>query len=143
MSCDADDTLDTSHEGDDVSGRSWMATVVVVLVFAATACTTPQTRPVEFDHMTTDEVGCTVQYGDAEAYVIGPLGPSDFEVVAPNEFTSFRVARTALAIVTVAELSRNASTPLNDIPSDGIVLRGPFIDGGNLGYVITCWRGTG
>jgi hypothetical protein len=96
--------------------------------------------------MTSNEVGCTVKYGEADRVVIGPLGPSDFEEVHPNDYTMFRIARTALDIIVVAERERggsNASIPLNDLPVDGIVSRGPFRDGGNPGYTVTCWRGGG
>ena len=80
------------------------------------------------------------------AFRLVPQPNCDFKVIEPNDYTSFRIARTASDIVIVAELSNsgaNQSTPLNDMPPDGIVVRGPFRDAGNLGYAITCWRGEG
>ena len=112
------------------------------LVFAA--CSSQASRPGEFEGMNSDEVGCSVLYGDTDLSFIGPLGASDSEEVRPNDYTMFRVGRTASDVIFVVEQTgggSNGSVPLNDLPADGIVARGPFRDGGNPGYVIACWRG--
>ncbi|GMR01901.1 MAG: hypothetical protein BMS9Abin20_0223 [Acidimicrobiia bacterium] len=121
-----------------------LLTVLFVLALVAAACSTVDSRPTEFDDMTADEVGCTVWYGDTDPYVVGPLSSSDFEVIEPNDYTSFRIARTASDIVIVAKRQNDGmsrSTPLNDIPADGIFVRRGFRDAGNPGYEISCWRG--
>ena len=107
---------------------------MVGLSLAVAACSSVDGKPGQFDGMTPDEVGC----------VVGPLGPSDSWENRPNDYTLFRIARTALDVIIVVEQTgggSNSSTPLNDLPADGIVARGPFRDGGNPGYEIRCWRG--
>jgi hypothetical protein len=96
--------------------------------------------------MSADEVGCTVNYGNADLYVVGPLGPSDSQEIVPNDFTSIRVGRTASDIVVAATVpggGGNTSVPLDDMPTDGIVASRGFSNGGDPGYVVTCWRGDG
>ena len=96
--------------------------------------------------MTTDQVGCVLAYGDSDPIVVGPLGPSDSQEIEPTDYASFRIARTASDIIVVAEQpgsGSNVSVPLNDLPENGIIAQGPFINGGNPGYTVTCWRGTG
>jgi hypothetical protein len=110
------------------------------------SCTSADDLPEQFEDMASDQVGCVVAYNDTDPHVIGPLGPSAAEEFFPNDYTSFRIARTASDIIIVVEQpdsGANASVPLNDLPDDGIVARGPFRNGGNPGYVITCWRGDG
>ena len=121
---------------------------VILIVFAivGVACSSFDGRPVEFEGMTLSEVGCTVEYGDTVPYVLGPLGPSDVAAFKPNDYTSFRIGRTESTVVIVTERPRSASTGLthlDDIPFEGIVVTGPFIDGGSPGWAITCWRGEG
>lgn len=111
---------------------------------AVTSCSTAESQPSQFEGMASDKVGCTIVYGDTDPYIVGPLGPSDSKEVHPNDYTSFRIARTASDIIFVVEQPEsgsNGSIPINNLPDDGIVTRGPFRNGGNLGYVITCWRG--
>jgi len=118
--------------------------LVVGLVLAGAACSKADSMPAEFNVMTSDEVGCTVNYGGDSLYVVGPLGPSDSENVEPNDYTLIRVARTASDIVVVTEFpggGQHGSTPLNNMPSDGVVIVSPFRSGGDPGYVVTCWRG--
>ncbi|VAW04443.1 hypothetical protein MNBD_ACTINO01-1332 [hydrothermal vent metagenome] len=120
--------------------------MLVALLFVLAACASSTVRPVEFENMSSDEVGCTVNYGNTDLYIVGPLGPSDSEEVTPNDYTSIRVGRTALDIVVVATVpdgGGNAATPLNDMPADGVVARRAFSNGGDPGYVVTCWRGDG
>jgi hypothetical protein len=96
--------------------------------------------------MTPDEVGCVVTYGNTDRFVVGPLGPSGFEDIQPNDYTAFRIARTASDVIVVVERvdgGSNVSVPLNELPGYGIVTRGPFRDGGNPGYAVTCSRGDG
>jgi hypothetical protein len=117
---------------------------VVSLTLVVASCSAADSRPDQFDGMTPDQVGCVVTYGDNVQRVVGPLGPSDSWENRPNDYTLFRIARTALDVIVVVEQTgggSNSSTPLNDLPADGIVARGPFRDGGNPGYVVTCWRG--
>jgi len=119
---------------------------LAVLALVLTACTSATSRPGEFEGMSTDEVGCTVNYGNTDLYVVGPLGPSDWEEVTPNDYTSIRIARTASDILVAAEVpggGTGTSRPINDIPADGIVARRPFSNGGDPGFVVTCWRGDG
>jgi hypothetical protein len=123
-----------------------MLAVAAVTALVLAACSSPTSRPDQFDDLTADEVGCVVAYGDDAPRVVGPLGPSDSQDITPNDYTSFRIARTASDIIIVAEqpvAASNLSMPLNDIPPNGIVARGLFINGGNPGYIITCWRGNG
>ena len=108
------------------------------------SCSPAEGRPTQFEGMTSDDVGCVVTYGDAERYVIGPLGPSDSKEIHPNDYTLFRIGRTASDVIVVVEQTgggSNASVPINDLPAYGVVARGPFRDGGNPGYEVTCWRG--
>ncbi len=109
------------------------------------ACSSPEARPEQFNNMSPDEVGCLVAYGDDDPYVVGPLGPSDSENTLPNDYTTIRLARTASDIVVVTEFpdsSSNGALALNRIPPDGVVVaKGPFRNGGNPGYSVTCWRG--
>ena len=117
---------------------------IVGLSLAVASCSPAEVRPDQFDTMTQDEVGCVVNYGDTDRYVIGPLGPSDSEEIHPNDYTSFRIGRTASDVIVVVERTgggSNASVPVNSLPSYGVVARGPFRDGGNPGYIVTCWRG--
>lgn len=115
--------------------------ILVGMALVVVACSSLEGRPSAFDDMTGDEVGCVVRYGDTEPNVVGPLGPSDATVVEPNDYTSIRVARTASELFVVAERPgsrQDATVPLNDLPSDGIVARDGFIDSGNPGYTVTC-----
>lgn len=117
---------------------------MVGLSLAVAACSSVDGKPGQFDGMTPNEVGCVVTYGDNDRHVVGPLGPSDSWENRPNDYTLFRIARTALDVIIVVEQTgggSTSSTPLNDLPADGIVARGPFRDGGNPGYEIRCWRG--
>jgi hypothetical protein len=78
------------------------------------------------------------------SYIVGPLGPSDSQEIQPNDHTFFRIARTASDIIVVVEQTgggSNGSIPINDLPTDGVVARGPFRDGGDPGYEVQCWRG--
>lgn len=96
--------------------------------------------------MSVDEVGCTLLYGSDTTYVVGPLGPSGFEVIEPNDYTMFRIGRTALDIIVVAKshnAGMDASVPLDSLPEDGVVAWSGFRDAGNPGYKFTCWRGDG
>ncbi len=118
--------------------------LVGLLVVAVAACSPDDSMPSSFNGMTSDEVGCTVKYGDDGLYVVGPLGSSDSETVEPNDYTSIRLGRTALDIVVAAEVpggGQNGSTPLNNIPADGVVAVSAFRNGGDPGFVVTCWRG--
>jgi hypothetical protein len=130
-------------------GESVVARLLIGLAFSAllfAACSSQASRPGEFEGMNSDEVGCEVVYGDSDPYIIGPLGASDSEEIRPNDYTLFRIARTASDIIVVVEQpdsAANASVPLNDLPDDGTVARGPFRNGANPGYVVTCWRGDG
>lgn len=122
-------------------------TLVGILVVAtAAACTTIDSAPNAFDDMTSDSVGCTVEYGDEEAFVVGPLGPTDSETVNPNDYTSFRFARTPESLVVAAkgsDWSSDVSRTLDEVTAAGtVVVKGPFINGDEPGYVATCWRGT-
>lgn len=123
--------------------RLGMALVVVGLV--AAACNASNQRPAAFDEMSSDEVGCTVKYGDDSLYVVGPLGPSDSENVEPNDYTLIRLGRTASNIVVVTDFpdsGSNGGLALNKITTDGVVVStGPFRNNGEPGYVVTCWRG--
>jgi len=119
---------------------------MVGLSLAVGSCSRAETRPDQFDGMMPDEVGCVITYGDADRFVIGPLGPSGSEEIHPNEYTFFRIARTASDVIVVVERTgggSNVSVPLNELPGYGIVALGSFMDGGNPGYVVTCWRGDG
>ena len=116
----------------------------LIFLLAASACSAAEVRPDQFEGMTQDEVGCVVNYGDTDRYVIGPLGSSDSEEIHPNDYTLFRIGRTASDVIVVVERTgggSNASIPINSLPSYGVVSRGPFRDGGNPGYIVTCWRG--
>ena len=118
--------------------------LLVISLLAVAACSSVEGKPSQFDGMTPDEVGCVVAYGDNDRHVVGPLGSSDSWENRPNDYTLFRIARTALDVIIVVEETgggSNSSNPLNDLPADGIVARGPFRDGGNPGYEIRCWRG--
>ncbi len=122
------------------------AYVLAALALVVTACSSASNRPAEFENMSADEVGCTVNYGDSDLYVVGPLGPSDSDEITPNDYTSIRIGRTASDIVVVATVpggGGNAATPLNNMPADGIVARRGFSNGGDPGYVVRCWRGDG
>jgi hypothetical protein len=117
---------------------------VIVFSLTAASCSHTESRPEQFDGMTSDEVGCVVTYGDTDRFTIGPLGPSGSEEIHPNDYTSFRIARTASDIIVVVERAdggSNVSLPIEELPGYGIVTRGPFRNGGNPGYVVTCWRG--
>lgn len=126
-----------------VGTRSIAVSLVVLL--GLSACSSAEVHPVEFEGMSSDEIGCTVEYGDDNLYVVGPLGPSDSENVEPNDYTLIRFGRTASNIVVVAEFPDSGSIggmALNEIPTDGVVVStGPFRNGGEPGYVVTCWRG--
>jgi len=135
-------------ESSDIGGAmvQRLGLLATTLALVATACSPTPATPSEFAAMTPDEVGRIVSFGDMEPFVMGPLGPSDSETVAPNDYTTFRIGRTASSVVVVVESPRrgsNASIGLNEIPSDGIVARGGFVDGGNPGYEVRCWRGDG
>lgn len=124
------------------------ATFVLVglLMVAVAACSAAESiMPAEFNAMTSDEVGCTVTFGDDSLYTVGPLGSGEVTEVEPNDYTTVRVARTASNVVVVADFYNSGTgggAALSDIPSDGlIVAQGPFRDGGTPGYVVTCWRG--
>lgn len=125
--------------------RAIIVLIGLVTVIVAACSTAPDTMPGAFDGMPSDEVGCTVKYGDDDLVVVGPLGAIDSENVEPNDYTLIRVGRTASDLIVVAEGSDWAShggTPLNQIAADGSeVARGPFLDSGNPGYVVICWRG--
>lgn len=118
---------------------------MIVFSLALSSCASAS-RVGLYGDMTSDEVACSVVYGDSDPYVVGPLGPSDSEEIRPNDYTMFRVGRTASDVIVVVEQTgggSNGSTPLNDLPADGIIARGPFRDSGNPGYMITCERGDG
>lgn len=119
--------------------------VLVALVLGLSACSSAEERPVEFGGMSPDEVGCTVEYGDDDVYVIGPLGPNDSENVEPNDYTAIRLGRTASDIVIAADFPDSGSSgavALNKIATDGVVVaRGQFRNGGEPGFVVMCWRG--
>lgn len=117
---------------------------IIGLSLAVASCSAAESRPDQFDRMTPDQVGCVVTYGDNLQQVVGPIGPSDSWENRPNDYTLFRIARTALDVIVVVEQTgggSNSSTPLNNLPADGIVARGPFRDDSNPGYEIRCWRG--
>ncbi len=123
-------------------------TVTVLLLVASlvAGCSSADDRPSEFDGMSVDEVGCTLLYGSDTKYVVGPLGPSDFEVIEPNDYTMFRIGRTALELIVVAnshDSGMDTSMPLDSLPDDGVVAQSDFRNAGNPGYKITCWRGEG
>jgi len=114
------------------------------LSLAIASCSAAETRPNEFESMTSDQVGCVVAYGDADRYIVGPLGPNGSEEIQPNDYTFFRIARTASDVIVVVERAdggSNVSLPIDELPGYGIVTQGPFRNGGNPGYVVTCWRG--
>ncbi|MEN8237892.1 MAG: hypothetical protein ABFR53_01695 [Actinomycetota bacterium] len=116
---------------------------MIVFSTAAASCSS-ESRVGFYGDMSSDEVACSIAYGDADPYIVGPLGPSASEEVHPNDYTTFRIGRTASDVIIVVEQpgsGSNAGIPLNNLPADGIVARGPFRDGGNPGYEVTCWRG--
>lgn len=130
--------------GDTV--RHWAGIVGVLLLAASlvAGCSSADGRPSEFDGMPIDEVGCTVLFGSDTKYVVGPLGPSDFDVIEPNDYTMLRIGRTALDIIVVVKshnAGMDASIPLDSLPEDGVVAQSDFRDAGNPGYKVTCWRG--
>jgi len=117
---------------------------LAVLALVVAACASTSSRPAAFEDMSANEVGCTVNYGNSDLYVVGPLRPSDSEEITPNDYTSIRVGRTASDIVVVATVpggGGNAATALNNMPADGVVARRGFTNGGDPGYMVTCWRG--
>ena len=119
---------------------------IVGFSLAVAACSSVDGKPRQFDGMTPDEVGCVIVYGGANRYVVGPLGPSDSQEIHPNEYTLFRIGRTASDVIVVTERTgggSNASVPINDLPAYGVIAKGPFQDSGNPGYTVTCWRGDG
>ncbi|NHZ70161.1 MAG: hypothetical protein GWP18_00795 [Proteobacteria bacterium] len=120
---------------------------VLVAVLSLSACSSAVERPASFDNMSADDVGCTVEYGDDALLVVGPLGPSDSEDVKPNDYTVIRLGRTASDLVVTTDFPDSGSSggaALNTITPDGdIVARGPFRNGGEPGYIVTCWRGDG
>lgn len=125
-----------------------LLTVLFVLALVIAACSSAGSRPTEFDDMTSDEVGCTVDYGNTDPDLVGPLGPGDAEEIEPNDFTSIHIGRTASDIVIVAKSHDgeiDGGMALNSMPADGVVARGSFSDESNPGnvftYVVTCWRG--
>ncbi len=125
--------------------QSRAVTFVAALVLLVTACSLPQdARPPEFDLMTTDEVGCTLKYGDNPLYVVGPLGARDSQEIEPNDWTYFRFFRTPLDIGVVTKTPRTEShggTSIDNLPEDGILDLSAPVDAGYPGYTITCWRG--
>jgi uncharacterized protein YceK len=128
--------------------RLWVGIVGVLLLAASllAGCSSVDSRPSEFDGMSADEVGCTLLYGSDTTYVVGPLGPSDFEVIEPNEWSSFRIFRTALNIgfsISTEKSGTDGSLPINDLPDDHVVAWREMMDPGNPGYKIKCWRGDG
>lgn len=121
-----------------------LAILLAVSVLVVAACSSTTARPVEFDRMAPDEVGCTIMYGDGAPYIVGPLGTGDTQDLKPNDWTLFHLGRTALEIYFSIETDRsgqNGSRALNNLPADGVVASEGFIDSGNPGYTITCWRG--
>lgn len=119
---------------------------LAALTLVVTPCTSSSSHPAEFESMSSDEVGCIIHYGNSDPYVVGPFGPSDSEEITPNDYTSIRVGWTASEIVVVATVpggGGNTYASLNDMPTDGIVARRSFSNGGDPGYVVTCWRGDG
>jgi len=118
--------------------------LVGALVVAVAGCSSGGSMPESFNGIASGEVGCTVRYGDDPLYVVGPLGPSDSENIEPNDYTFIRIGRTASDIVVVAEVpggGQNGSTPLNNMPEDGVVGIRQFHRGDDPGFVVTCWRG--
>jgi hypothetical protein len=116
-----------------------------LLLVVGAACSAGGSMPSSFDDMTSDEVGCTVNYGDDAPYVVGPLGPSsDPENVEPNDYTVVRLWRTASEIHVSAkgtDWGSGGSASLDEITTDGLeVAEGLYRDSGNPGYVVTCWR---
>jgi len=73
--------------------------VLMILALGSSSCSSTEGHPTAFGDMSRDEVGCTVEYGDDDLYVIGPLGPGDSENVEPNDYTSIRLRRTAEGVV--------------------------------------------
>ena len=115
-----------------------------ILLVAVAACSSGDSMPESFNGMASDEVGCTVRYGDDPPYVVGPLGASGSENIEPNDYTFIRIGRTASDIVVVAEVpggGQNGSTPLNNMPEDGVIDVRAFYRGDDPGFVVTCWRG--
>jgi len=120
--------------------------LALLLVGAVAAgCSSAEGRPTEFTGMSSDDVGCVILYGSDMTYVVGPLGSSESEVIEPNDYTSFRIGRTATDVIVVAKSEgsgMDASTPLDSIPEAGAVLgQSEMRNGGDPGYKITCWRG--
>lgn len=120
---------------------------VGMLLVLVTACSTADSMPSAFDDMSSDEVGCTVTYGDDAPYVVGPLGSSSDPVnVEPNDYTVFRFWRIADEIHVSAkgtDWGSGGSAPLDEVTTDGIeVAEGLYRDSGNPGYGVTCWRGS-
>lgn len=129
-------------------GDAMRATTILVgmLLVLVAACSTDDSMPSAFEEMSSDEVGCTLAYGDDALYVVGPLGPSsDPENVEPNDYTVFRFWRIADEIHVSAkgtDWGSDRSASLDDITTDGIeVHEGLYRDSGNPGYMVTCWRG--
>ncbi|MBT8197980.1 MAG: hypothetical protein KJO84_05705, partial [Acidimicrobiia bacterium] len=78
---------------------------------------------------------------------IGPLGPSDVETVEPNDYTSFRIGRTPDSVVVVVDRDRSrrgGNSALAELPTEGAggeVASGRWVDAGNPGFSVRCWRG--
>jgi len=126
---------------------AWSSFVIACMLatLMIAACSHAVEIPPELRGMTADEVGCKILYGP-DATVVGPLGPSDGAVVEPNEWTSFRIWRTALDLgfsIRTQWTASDISMPVGDLPDDHVVAQQEMRDTANPGYRITCWRGGG
>jgi hypothetical protein len=121
-----------------------LLTVAAVL----TGCSSSRSGlPPTFEGMASDEVGCVISSGGAVIAEVGPLSPSDVETVEPNDYTSFRIGRTPDSVVVVAEGDRSrgsGTSAIAELPTEGaggVVASGRWVDAGNPGFSVRCWRG--
>ncbi len=130
-------------DGRASNGRFRAAAACMLGALVIVACSPVPGIPSELEGMATDEVGCKILYG-SDVYVVGPLGPGDEDVVEPNDWTSFRIWRTALDLafsIHTQWTGSGLSIPADDLPDDHIVAREEMRDSANPGYKITCWQG--
>lgn len=102
-------------------------------------------RPSEYHGLTSQEVGCTLQYGDAEPMNTGLITPSIGAGSEPNDWTTLSVRRSEGDIITASyeddrSQSRSAYA-IDELPDHGVLLHDAFVDQGHPGFVIACWRG--
>jgi hypothetical protein len=121
-------------------------TVGLALLLATAAivgCSSVEEIPLELQGMAADEVGCRILYG-SDSSIVGPLGVGDVAVVKPNDWTSFRIWRTALDLglsIRTQWGGSDFSIPSDELPDDHVVAQHEMRDAGNPGYRIMCWQG--